>query len=470
MCRRSGLLGLVCLLCSCSASSRLDADAQAHQSQKADASIAPSDASAFDSAAPDGFDAGTALNPQDAGNSSAADAGSDDALPTNVSFDTARQVDVGAPDVWQSVRSADQVAYYAFRAEEGKFYVLFTNRGTFSPDNVITLYDADHHVIAENDDGSLWPGDQIDARLVIRAPKSGTYYAVVEDLTTPAEYFSGDQPFLYYHLIVQAIDATTPGFALESTDDSPTPVTFVESMPTGNTYITLLGELSDGDQDAFSFDGRTDRALIGDLLAPGPNGDGSTALLGRVRVASADQRAVGYIDRALGQHNIHPPLGDGRYELVVSADGAPGGNGFYVINLTLLPDNPREQYSNSNDTLAMAEPLLWKGAANRRSLLLARLPPGDIDYFSFEVHDGDHVLIGCESESGGSGVHGLRAEVRDELDKVLAFSVEDPSSNLLIDKVLPMTAGMRYLRLSSETAESTQMIDPWVRCVVNVGL
>ena len=478
MFQRCAWMGLAVVSCSCHVSSRWE------PADTGDAAtlVMNMDAAATDAVTPAQLDAATMTQPAatfDAGTpaSSARDAGADaqsggdpNALPANVSFDTARKVPLASAEIWQTLHSVDQVDYYSFDAEAGRFYVLSTNRGNFSPDNVISLFDADHKLLAENDDGSLWPGDAIDARLLVRAAKSGTYYVVVEDRTTPPEYFDDRFASLYYQLMVRAIDADTPGFALESANDmAAAPAQFVNDARSGNVYVTLLGTLSEGDRDLFSFSGRADNALIGELLVPGPDGDGSTALLGRVRVASADQHAVGFIDRALGQHNIHPPVTDGMYQLTVSADGKPGDNGFYVINLTLLPDNPREQFTNSNDTLAMAEPLVWKGSVRRRSLLLAHVPPGDVDYYSFAVEDGDQILVGCEGESGGSGVHALRAEVRDELDKVLAFAVETADHNLLIERVPLMTKGMRYLRLSSDTAVKADMVEPWVRCVANAG-
>jgi hypothetical protein len=468
-------LCLILLLCSCRVSSRWDVHPN---TPDADISAAAeSDASHTVDAEPEkpapAFDAGLV---QDGALQPNADAAPDDsgsvgpeALPTNVSFDTARQVEVGSLAVWQTLHSDEQVDYYTFEAVAGGFYALSTSRGTFSPDNVMTLYDGERKPIAENDDGSIWPGDAIDARLVVRLPSAGKYFVRVEDRTTPADFFSGQfGPSLYYQLIIRAVDGSTPGFALENANETqPATANLVDDELTGNAYVTLLGDLSASDRDVFAFTGKADRALIGELLAPGPAGDGSTALLGRVNIVNADQHVLGGIDRAIGQHSIHPPVGEGAYQLTVSADGQPGSNGFYAINMTLLPDNPREQYNDSNDTLAMAEPLMLKGSFNRRGLMLARLAPGDVDYFSFDVLKGEQLLIGCESESGGSGVHAMRAELRDERDKPFASAIEEPNQNLIINAVAATTAGPRYLRLSSETVSQADMTEPWARCVVN---
>jgi hypothetical protein len=391
-----------------------------------------------------------------------------EALPSNVSFDTARSVQLGAIDVWQTLHSDRQVDYYTFDAVAPGFFVLSTNRGTFSPDNVMTLYDSERQPIAENDDGAIWPGDAIDTRLVVRLPNAGKYFVRIEDLTTPAEFFNSSfGPSLYYQLLIRAVDGSTPGFARENADDAqPTPANFIMDERSGNTYVTLLGNLSADDTDVFTFAGQTDNALIGDLLAPGPTGDGSTAVLGRVRVSNPDQHVLARIDRANGQHAIHPPVTDAAYQLAVSADGQPGNNAFYAVNLTLLPDNAREQHSASNDTLATAEPFALKGSFNRRGLVLAVLPAGDVDYFSFDVYETEQLFVSCESESAGSGVHALRADVRDALDHVLASATEEPAKNLILDQVSVPSAGTHFLRLSSETVAKPDMVEPWLRCVV----
>jgi hypothetical protein len=471
MSHRASSTALLLVLCSCHVHSRWDEQSQ--PSGTPDTGPVTNAGGPGPSVGTDPFDAasadGAAADASNIGADAASGGGDPEALPTNVSFDTARKVELGSLQVWQTLHNADQVDYYAFEAEAGHFYALSTNRGAFTPDNVITLYGPDRELIAENDDGSLWPGDAIDARVVVRLPRSGTYFVVVEDRTTPNEFFSEEFASLFYQLVVRSIDASTPGFAFASGTDAAANVEFASDARSGNVYVTLLGQMSSGSRDVFSFAGKADNALIGDLLAPGPAGDGSTALLGQVRVANAAQQSVGFIDRALGQHNIHPPLSDQQYRVTVSAAGPPGTNGYYAANLTMLADNPREQFSESNDKLAMAEPLMWRGSVRRRALLLGHLPAGDVDYYGFEVAEDYQVLVACEAESGGSGVYGLRAEVRDERDKVLAFAVEDASHNLLIDKVSLTTAGMRYLRLSSNTVARPDSVEPWVRCVVNVG-
>ena len=480
MLRTHGLVCLLVLSCGCHVSPRFEATPATPASPDANSAVADAagagrepDARVF--ALDAGPDAAT-----DAGNvdgvrdDAAPDAAFNDAanpaeaLPSNVSFETARNVQLGAIDVWQTLHSDQQVDYYAFDAPAAGFYALSTNRGSFSPDNVMTLYDSERHAIAENDDGALWPGDAIDARLVVRLPVAGRYFVRIEDRTTPAEFFDGGfGPSLYYQLSIRAVDGNTPGFALENANDAqPTQISFLMDERSGNVYVTLLGSLSTDDNDVFALAGRTDSALIGDLLLPGPTGDGSTALLGRVRVVNAEQHALGRIDRAVGQHAIHPPVGDGAYQLVVSADGQPGNNAFYALNLSLLSDNPREQHSDSNGVLAMAEPLVLKGSGNRRGLVLASLPPGDVDYFSFDVYETEQLFISCESESGGSGVHALRVEVRDARDHVLAFAIEEPAKNLFIEQLSVPSAGTHFLRLSSEAVAKTDMVEPWARCVV----
>jgi hypothetical protein len=95
------------------------------------------------------------------------------ATPQNVSFATARPFEVGT-ELSQRVFTGLQADFYRFEAEPDTFYELRTNRTDFSADCVISVFDAQHRLVAENDSGSFWPGDGIDARLVLHFPHSST--------------------------------------------------------------------------------------------------------------------------------------------------------------------------------------------------------------------------------------------------------------------------------------------------------
>lgn len=383
--------------------------------------------------------------------------------PTNVSFATAILLEDGAITL-QDELSADQIDYYKFRGEAGQFYELRTSRHRFSPDNVISLYDAEHNLIASNDDGAIWPDDGIDARLIIRLPQTGEYFVTVDDPFTPPEYFERPSfTLLYYSFVVRKLGEGA-GFAREGT----TAVALATDEATQYRYVTLLGEFNQT-PDSFTLPGAAQQALIGHVHPTGTTGSGSTATRGRVRIDAVDAGTLGAIDLARGQSHIDPPIGEGDYQVQVSADGPPGANDFYVIDLYELPDNPSEQAEANNNTLAGAEPLTFTGLLRRRALLLSRLTARDVDYYRIEARANEPMSVACEAASGGSGVRELRAELRDAKDATLAFAVEDERETLVVPTVLAPSAGNYYVRLTSSLAGGSDAVEPWVRCVVLTG-
>lgn len=383
------------------------------------------------------------------------------------SFETALRIEADGPTVLTDERTADQVDYFVFSGEAGTFYELSTNRGTFSPDNLISLYDSNRQLLAENDVGWIWPGDTLDVRLVVRLPATGDYFVRIEDLFTPPEFFqesTGIGTLLYYVLRVRAISADTEGYAFA--DAASASVRLLKDEASGYEFITLLGQF-DADADLIPFSGVADDLLVGHIHPGGPSGSGSTARGGRVRVSAGDHM-LAEIDRTKGQEFIRPPVTAGGHQLSISADGPLGDNPFYAFDLVLLPDNPREQSEAANGSLAGAEPIVFTGRGRRRGLLSVTLAPGDTDYFRFDAASGQVVAIGCEAESAGSGVRGLSAELRDAADSVLASAAESTTVNLQLPVVRIGAAGTYYLRLSSESAEPAPAIEPWTRCSMTV--
>ena len=406
----------------------------------------------------------------------AADSGSDAYVrpdegiprPTNESFDTALAMEDGKA-IYQHLFDAAQADYYKWEAKAGHFYVMQTDYGPFSPDNIITVYDPDRNTIARNDEGQIFSGDHIDARVIVRATRDATYYAKVEDETTPQEAFDDMfAPPLNYSFKITEIEQDTPGFALEQADETPSTVALLPDDQGKMSYVTLVGELSKDAEDSFPLAGIADDALIGQLLPTGADGNGSTAdKVGVSVVAEKDQHVLAEIEHDRGQLNIHPPVDAGSYTVHVKAHGDTGDNGFYAINVVFLKDNPRESDAD-DDKPENAQDVALTSSNGRRGLLLSRLPQNDVDYYKFPATKGGTILIGCEGESGGSGVRGLTAEVFDSATHSLAKGQETSTENLLIDKVTVEQTGTHYLKLSSKTpaASAPDAIEPWARCVV----
>ena len=123
----------------------------------------------------------------------------------------------------------------------------------------------------------------------------------------------------------------------------------------------------------------------------------------------------------------------------------------------------------ANNTLSGAEPVTFTGMRARRGLLLSRLPAGDVDYYRFDVMQGQGIRVACEAESAGSGVRGLSAEIRGADDAKLVGATETNLENLRSAPVTAPTAGTYYLRLSGTSVAQTAAVEPWVRCVLLIG-
>lgn len=461
-------LGVAGSACSSERRSAPLSDAGADAALPADAGARPD---AGDPSITDGGAGGQVISVEPIGSSimPVPDAGDLGSLttPLNVSFATAKPFEVGA-EISQRVFTSLQADYYRFEAEADTFYELRTNRSEISPDNVISVFDAQHRLVAENDEGSIWPGDFIDARLVLRFEHAGTYYVRIEDRVTSDELFRN--PFglpFSYRFRIRTVDGSTPGFARQDADE-PSGVQFEHDAQSGNAYVTVLGVL--GESARFELDGEPQRALIGQLAFAGIGGDGSTAHGLQVQVAQADGRVVSAIEQERSQLSFHPPVGQGRYQVRVSAARPAGDNDFYAVDLVLLDDNPSEVREDQNGQMAMAETLSWKGSSRRRALLLARVPSGDVDYYRVELGGDEHVMVVCEGESGGSGVRGLHVQLVDSKNQQLAAADEPSMSNLYIEDVPVKPAGTYYLRLTSSTPRDGELrVDPWVRCAVVAG-
>lgn len=389
----------------------------------------------------------------------------DPTILTNFSFDKAKHLTLGAVGALQPLESATQVDYFSFDAEAGGVYVLATYRGRFSPNNVIAFYDPQREKVAENDSGWVWPGDLIDARLVVRARESGTHYVVIEDRELPEEAFTTEGvPAFYYRVTVEQLEPGLPTVAWEAeASGDVAEVTFNLDEDTGVAHVTLIGELGAGETDRFALHGADAQVLVGHVLPGGVTGNGSTLIDGFVDLQDSEDRLVAQIDRGRGTQLLHPPVTDTDYTLSVRSDGAVGDNAFYAIDLVLLPDNPREQ-ATEDDTFESAQPIELMGASLRRGSILAELPALDHDYFSFEAMAGDHIDVICEAEAAGSGVRGLHAEIRDADDTVLGEASEAVDTGLRLTGALASEAGTYYLLLSSETPADAAL--PWARCAI----
>jgi hypothetical protein len=447
------------------------AEDAAHAPHAAKPHPAHADASDLDAGSGDAAqDAAAALAPDAAPLADAAvDAGEDSGLVNgrpprkNVDFDNALRMKTDDSRILQDVVVARQADFYVFTAKAGAFYEMKTDNSDFSPDLVMTLYDADKTQIGENDSGSIWPGDTIDARLVVRLDHDGEYFVRLEDRSTPASFFMQSFPLLYYHFQVRELGPDAPGVS-HGSGSAPNDVHFAHDVLSEYDYSTLVGTYPADRLDVFAITGLHETALIGHVLSPTIVVPARTA---RLTVNDKDKHALASIDLSTQQQDIQPPITDGSYQLTIDGHGEPKDTA-YAIDLVMLPENPREQNEADNGQLDKAEALMMLGQSYRRGYVLTNLPASDVDYFKFDVSQDEYIAVICEAESAGSGVRGLRAEVRNDSDKMLASASEGSNAKLQIESLQVMLSGTYYLRLTSKTPEGDGT-EPWTRCVVTVS-
>lgn len=399
------------------------------------------------------------------------DASSDEAAVTEqdaeaesdlrTSFEKAQRVEVGGVAPLIDERKVDQVDHFVFRGMAGHYYEIATENQTWSPDNVIALHDAQRKVLAKNDNGSIWPGDKIDARLLVRLPADGEYYVTVEDPYTPAAFFEGNFSLLYYHLTIREVTGSTPGFGSAGTSFS-----FQTDASSNYRYVTVFGEAQPG-KNTITFQRVPDQALIAQVHQGGADGDGSSLRAGLVAVADKDGHRLAAIDRAKDQTFIRPPLAGGTVTVSLDVSDTLGENPFYVLDLVMLAENPKEANEAGNGTIQRAEPLRWSRETSGRALLLSRLPAGDIDHYVVMGKRGQLFGFGCEGETSGSGVRGLRGELIDAQGRVLVAMTQEGAADLTSYALTE--DGPVYLKLSSMTPAATaDSVEAWTRCVLRL--
>jgi hypothetical protein len=388
----------------------------------------------------------------------------DAGAPVNDSFDTATPIDLSVTPRIRDVTRPSEVDYYSFDGEAGAYYALSTDYNSFTPNTIIALFDPDKQLIGENDYGVIWPGDKIDSRLVVRLQRNGMYYVRVQNHLGDAPVY----PPTFYHLKIERLSPDADGVTVQ-TSDKPAKIRWARDMMTGYSYATLLGDFATVHAVAFEVQSQARQILVGHVLPSGPQGTGSTARVGIVSTTDPEGNVLTRIDATGDQQMFHPPLGSATYRVRGELVGDAGDNGFFAIDLALEPDNPREQAEDENDTREGAEAIDLEQDTmffQHRGLLLSSLSESDVDYYRFDTTQASKISMGCEGQTGGSGVIGLHVEVRDGDDKTLVAADEVPNMNLLIATTPLPAPGTYYVRLSSKTKAMKDPVEPWARCAL----
>lgn len=402
-------------------------------------------------------------------NPAAVDGGGPDAPADgdgNEAFDEAIPVDVdgaGQPGVIDVPGDRD---YFVFELEAGAWIELSAFADDLETDlyPIVTLFDANRTQVAQ--------GGIVDTHVAV----SGTYYAAVEDFSSlydlpkpiggPEHTYTFTVSTLRDGVNGVVIDAEPGDFA-----DSAQPL----AGSGGFVFGTVLGLFDHaGDVDVFSVE-LTDAStqvflMFADLS--GPEGNGSTADIGRAWVTDASGSTVlARVEDAVF-FGLEPPLeGPGTYLLwIEKAPALDGSNDFYgAFVLTGFPDDvvEKETASGENDTIALADAsdeTVTLSGSPPSVFFRSHLPAGDVDYIGFQVGSAVTVQVTCLAEQLGSGLRGLRVDLRDADDAVLASLTEDGGGAL--SAALP-AAGRYYLRLSA-TGQDPEVVGDWLRCIVEI--
>ena len=130
----------------------------------------------------------------------------------------------------------------------------------------------------------------------------------------------------------------------------------------------------------------------------------------------ADNSIVGRVSAAVGQDGeISPSLAPGDYRLTVAAPESLGDNAFYVFKIFVgSTDNDPELDEAGNNTADGAQALEFQDNNGRRSaFLMSILSEGDVDYYSFDLRQGETASFACGSRSSGTGVIDLTVAIED---------------------------------------------------------
>jgi hypothetical protein len=413
-------------------------------------------------------DGGADAGPVDAG---ARDAGPPDAGGDgNDDFDGATSFTVDATPFAGVLEPAGDVDFYAFEGTEGDWLEIAVDADPLGEDaafdSLLTLYDASRMQIARNDD--TVPGVPPHSEILFHVPATGTYYVRVEDLDDPP--IADLRP---YELTIATLN-TGKTFITEDREAGDDAASAVGVGFTSSGANLTVGTFRDtSDVDVYSVTLTTNARLTVYLMPWGADGHGSTTSAGNLWVTDmVGTEIIGRIDnRVPDWFVLNAPLPRGSYLLWVEHPGTVGGdNDFYAMKVfRSRTDNTPEAMEGTNDTLAGAEMLSQSTDPVRAAFILADLPDGDVDYFSFEVLDGEVVTAACGANTSGSGVRDLSMEIRDASDTMLVSATEAPPSNAFISDAMITAAGTYYLRLA-KGSQDPEVTGTWVRCAVRASI
>ena len=168
----------------------------------------------------------------------------------------------------------------------------------------------------------------------------------------------------------------------------------------------------------------------------------------------------------MGQNGeISPSLAPGEYRLTVAAPDSLGDNPFYVFKIFVgSTDNDPETDEEGNNTAEGAQALEFRDNSGRRSaFLMSMLSEGDVDYYSFDLRQGELISMACGSRSSGTGVIDLTVAIEDLEGNEEGSWTELPNEMLYVRDAGITQPGTYMLRISAGSFDPEVMARN-VRC------
>lgn len=457
--RRAGLarillVSLAGLACACSGTDE-PADGGA-DAGVVDVGTSPEDSGAVDTGPTD-----TGSVTQDAG---APDAGFDDNNDDlDEAFDARKNTDAGVRAVLAIPGDRD---YYFFDGTEGEFVLVYTDSRALADgtrvDTVIRLYDEAKNQVAENDDAV--PRIDVDSEIIYRLPATGRYFVEVLEWSD----WAGETPEggvgYTYSLLVRTVNANNPGITLETEagNDAASAITAALNQGAG----LICGGFSDAsDVDVYRFTQAGAARLAFQIMPAGTDGHGATTPVGNVWLTDpSGANVIARLDVSGDTTSFSPAVPPGEYLLWLQhPGGAAGSNDFYAFKTLSLVENDPEVEPNDRRAIADARTLEPRETQmDRAAFVLARLPDGDVDYFSVVPAANETITVACGSRTAGSGVQGLTVQLQDAQGAEIASATE-PADALALITDATVTSSVVFIKLS-KTGQDADLSADFVRC------
>ncbi|MBM65230.1 MAG: hypothetical protein CMH55_03230 [Myxococcales bacterium] len=358
------------------------------------------------------------------------------------------------------INPAGDLDYHSFQGEEGAWMSISTEANQQDDpskiDTAITLYDADGNQIADNDDAV--PRRNTDSEILIKLPYTGTYHVMVQEFSTWTQQDMADEGSPDYTYTLNAfplnLDAEIVTADSEADDQGVSVLgTTDNGFGLGMGTFTAADEEDHFDITIVEADEGGNRNVTFQLIPSGTDGYGSTANTVDMWVVNkADDSIVGRVSAEVGQNGeISPSLAPGDYRLTVAAPASLGDNPFYVFKIFVgSSDNAPELDDAANNTAEGAQALEFQDNNGRRSgFLMSTLSEGDVDYYSFDLRQGELISLACGSRSSGTGVIDLTVAIEDLEGNQEGTWTELPNEMLYVRDAGVTQPGSYLLRLSA---------------------